>query len=135
MGIEEYLTEIKNQIRDKKAREFASDELKAHIEDRAGFLRRMDKLEYDLVFPKSLGSQLRPRAQLPGESRLLGEEKRFFLLCHPEINFAEDRERIAAIAVDPGCNRMLPVKYEVTAVAVTDLGLIGDALVEVMGDL
>ena len=33
MGIEEYLTEIKNQIRDKKAREFASDELKAHIED------------------------------------------------------------------------------------------------------
>lgn len=37
MGIEEYLTEIKNQIRDKKAREFASDELKAHIEDRACF--------------------------------------------------------------------------------------------------
>ena len=34
MGIEEYLTEIKNQIRDKKAMEFASDELKAHIEDR-----------------------------------------------------------------------------------------------------
>ena len=40
MGIEEYLTEIKNQIRDKKAREFASDELKAHIEDRAEGLQK-----------------------------------------------------------------------------------------------
>ena len=35
MGIEEYLTEIKNQIRDKKAREFVTNELQAHIEDRA----------------------------------------------------------------------------------------------------
>lgn len=40
MGIEEYLTEIKNQIRDKKAREFASDELKTHIEDRAEGLQK-----------------------------------------------------------------------------------------------
>ena len=40
MGLEEYLTEIKNQIRDKMAREFASDELKAHIEDRAEGLQK-----------------------------------------------------------------------------------------------
>ncbi|WP_027208655.1 FtsW/RodA/SpoVE family cell cycle protein [Butyrivibrio hungatei] len=40
MGIEEYLAEIKNQIRDKTAREFASNELKAHIEDRAEGLQK-----------------------------------------------------------------------------------------------
>ena len=40
MGIEEYLAEIKNQIRDKTAREFASNELKAHIEDRTEGLKK-----------------------------------------------------------------------------------------------
>ena len=40
MGIEEYLAEIKNQIRDKTAREFASNELKDHIVDRAEGLKK-----------------------------------------------------------------------------------------------
>lgn len=40
MRIEEYLTEVKNQIRDKKAREFVGKELQDHIEDRAEGLQK-----------------------------------------------------------------------------------------------
>ena len=75
MGIEEYLTEIKNQIRDKKAREFASNELKAHIEDRAEGLQKKGMDHDSAVFqaveemgdPVSVGVELdrvhRPRLE------------------------------------------------------------------------
>ena len=57
MGIEEYLTEIKNQIRDKKAREFVTNELQAHIEDRAEGLQNkgMDHNRAILQAVKEMG--------------------------------------------------------------------------------
>ena len=75
MGIEEYLTEIKNQIRDKKAREFVTNELQAHIEDRVEGLRNkgMDhdrailQAVEEMVDPVSVGVSMdrihRPRLE------------------------------------------------------------------------